>query len=143
VDDALVFRSKIDWWLLTILMGAVVVCFAVAVEARNAIPEYGLLTSGLIIGACILGGALPLWIVFSTKYAMSDETLEIECGPFRWTVRIKDIEKIEATRNPLSSPALSLDRLRIDYGQGRAVMISPENRHQFLHQLEGRRKKQS
>lgn len=140
MSDALIFRSKIDWWLLTLLMGAVVVCFAVGIEARNAIPQYGWVTSGLIIAACLLGGGLPLWVVLSTKYAMTDDALDIHCGPFRWTVRIVDIENIEATRNPLSSPALSLDRLRIAYGAGRSIMISPENKHQFLRHLESRRK---
>jgi hypothetical protein len=43
------------------------------------------------------------------------------------------------TRNPLSSPALSLDRLRIEYGQGRAIMISPADKGPFLRALEERR----
>ena len=143
MSDALVFRSKIDLWLLTLLTGSAAVCFAVGIEARNAIPETGLLVSGTIIGICIVAGALPLWIVFSTKYAMFEQTLEIDCGPFHWSVVIADIERIEPTRNPLTSPALSLDRLRIDYGRGRSIMVSPENRSQFLRSLEDRRKTRS
>jgi hypothetical protein len=46
---------------------------------------------------------------------------------------------VDSTRNPLSSPAMSLDRLRIEYGQGKAIMISPEPRAEFLRQLEHRR----
>jgi hypothetical protein len=43
-----------------------------------------------------------------------------------------------ATRSPLSSPALSLDRIRIDYGKGKSVMISPLNKADFLLELQSR-----
>jgi hypothetical protein len=46
-------------------------------------------------------------------------------------VPIDSIEKVEATRSPLSSPALSLDRLRINYGK-RRIMVSPSDRAGFL-----------
>jgi hypothetical protein len=41
------------------------------------------------------------------------------------------------TRNPPSSPALSLDRLRVQFGRGwgKAVMISPADRNGFLDDL--------
>lgn len=43
------------------------------------------------------------------------------------------------TSNPLASPALSLDRLKIEYGQGHWIMISPRDREGFLRELESRR----
>ena len=70
---------------------------------------------------------------------MSASELFVRCGPFSWTIPIREIESIESTSSALSSPALSLDRLRIRYGQ-RWVMISPEPRQAFLQQLEHRRK---
>jgi hypothetical protein len=48
---------------------------------------------------------------------------------------LKEIEKITLTHNPLSSPALTLDRLWITYrhgGKKRAVMISPLDKDGFL-----------
>jgi hypothetical protein len=39
---------------------------------------------------------------------------------------------VEETRNPLSSPALSLDRLKITYGNGKRIMISPADKIGFL-----------
>ena len=48
---------------------------------------------------------------------------------------LNEIEEITPTHNPLSSPALSLDRLWISYrraGKKRAVMISPEDKEGFL-----------
>jgi hypothetical protein len=62
---------------------------------------------------------------------VAGNTLRVACGPFRWKVPIDSIEKVEATRSPLSSPALSLDRLRINYGK-RRIMVSPSDRAGFL-----------
>jgi hypothetical protein len=39
----------------------------------------------------------------------------------------------------LTSPAFSLDRLRIEYGRGRWIMISPRDKDGFLRELEVRR----
>jgi len=62
--------------------------------------------------------------------------LLVRSGPFRWRVPIADIVRITPTTNALSSPALSLDRLRIEYGRGSAIMISPRDKDQFLRDLE-------
>lgn len=43
------------------------------------------------------------------------------------------------TRGPLSSPALSLDRLRIEYGKRGVVLISPREKEAFVRALEGHR----
>jgi hypothetical protein len=37
------------------------------------------------------------------------------------------VRAIGPTRNALSSPALSLDRLRIEYSHSLAVMVSPDD----------------
>lgn len=48
-----------------------------------------------------------------------------------------EISEVRPTHNPLSSPALSLDRLHVQYGPGflKAVMISPADREGFLEDL--------
>ena len=58
--------------------------------------------------------------------------LRIVAGPFRWKILLDEITSVEETRNPLSSPALSLDRLKICYGNGRHIMISPADTAGFL-----------
>ncbi|MDO9478112.1 MAG: PH domain-containing protein [Pseudohongiella sp.] len=63
----------------------------------------------------------------------------MKSGPFKWRVPIKQITSITPTSSPLSSPALSLDRLRIDYGRGESIMISPKNKEQFIQDLNVRR----
>ena len=45
---------------------------------------------------------------------------------------VADIIDVTETRNPLSSPALSLDRLRIRYGADKHIMVSPDDKTGFL-----------
>jgi len=77
--------------------------------------------------------ALLLWVTFGTYYVISDSVLRIYHGPFRWNIPLKTIEDIVVTRSIISSPALSMDRLRITYNSGRKVMISPVQQQEFLH----------
>jgi len=140
MDSPLVFRSKIDTFVLVAMMGAAVACGYGAYELIQSVPRMGVALSGVLIGLCGIGVALPLWLIFSTRYLLGDVNLDVRSGPFRWVVPIGEITGIERTRALLSSPALSLDRLRIRYGASREIMISPENRDAFIRQLEARRK---
>jgi membrane protein YdbS with pleckstrin-like domain len=82
---------------------------------------------------------LPIWLLATTEYTLSDKELLVVSGPFRWSVPIVDITKVEGTRNPLSSPAFSLDRLSIEYARGKSIMISPLQQERFLLSLQARR----
>ena len=87
----------------------------------------------------LLGIGLPCWLLTSTRYILESVRLTIHSGPFTWQVPVSDITKMYPTRNPLSSPALSLDRLCLEYGRGKSIMISPDNKEQFIQDLEQRR----
>lgn len=45
------------------------------------------------------------------------------------------IKNISETRNPISSPALSLDRLEIVYNRFDSVLISPADKIDFIAEL--------
>jgi hypothetical protein len=131
------FRSKIDAWLLIVLVAA----SAVAVLSAGALLA---VTGGggawlLAIAIVLLGAGLPLWVLLSTRYTLTASELRVASGPFAWRVPLADIKAVTPTRNPLSSPALSLDRLRIDYAQGRWLMVSPGEKEGFLRELHARR----
>src|SRR3546814_13731637 len=68
--------------------------------------------------------------VCSSDLVLGQGQLRVLSGPFKWSVPLAKITAITPTSSPLSSPALSLDRLRIDYGVGNSVMISPRNKEQ-------------
>jgi len=130
------YKSKIDWWLGAILV-LIVITSLIGFVASLFTGELGAIVA--MIPTLLLGAGLPVWLMTSTRYTLSGKMLLVKCGPFSWEIDVTDINSIKATRNPLSSPALSLDRLRIEYGLGRAVMISPQNKDQFLQDIKSRR----
>ena len=126
------FQSKVDRWLVLILAAsALLVLFGVGAAART-----GEMSLAAAAATVLVAAGIPVWIFTTTRYELSSSTLLIRSGPFRWSIPVADIKSITPTHNPLSSPALSLDRLRIEYGQGRAVMISPHDKSAFLRALE-------
>lgn len=131
-----VYPSKIDRWLGIVLLGAALACVIAFVFALRT---GGIMAILATLPALIIGAGLPVWLMTSTNYTLSDTTLLVKSGPFKWQVPIEQITSIKPTSNPLSSPALSLDRLRIDYGRDRSIMISPKDKRQFLQDLEARR----
>ncbi len=99
------------------------------------LPLNSLATWLTALSTFLLGAILPLWLLLDTHYLLDTNTLLIRSGPFRWAIPVADIKSIRPTNNPLSSPALSLDRLRIDYGKGKTIMISPRDKAAFLEEL--------
>lgn len=130
-----VYQSKVDGWLKAVLLLTALSC-AVAVLAPGlaGAPLLALAVSPMLL----VGIGLPLWLLNSTCYTLGEDKLEAKCGPFRWTVPLAEIRRLSETRNASASPALSLDRIRIDYGQGRWIMVSPRDRDAFLAELRSR-----
>lgn len=135
VSNATTYRSKTDRWLgaafvIAPICGALGMAVA-ASQLPSALPVI------LVLGFAIL--VLPVWTLARTAYVLDDRELLVASGPFKWRVPLKDITNIVPTRDPLSSPALSLDRLRIEYARGRTIMISPMDKDLFVSDLNGRR----
>jgi hypothetical protein len=123
------FKSKIDRWLLFLLI-AVMVFEIIVMSAAATQADSPLEATILILAALLIVGLIGSMLI-GTHYTVDGNTLRIACGPFRWKVPVDAIESVEPTRNPLSSPALSLDRLRIQYGK-RRILVSPADKAGFL-----------
>lgn len=122
------FKSKIDTWLLAILIISISIPVVVLVQTASQANELSL---GLMFMILVFIVALPVWLFVSTKYVVKDETLLIRSGPFKWNIPIKEITGVTETRNPISSPALSLDRLALNYGKQKSVLVSPKEKSKF------------
>jgi hypothetical protein len=127
-----VFKSKVDGWLAAVAIGPGLVVLPVLVLVMRSVGE--LTTTSLVVLASValLAIGLPLWIFQSTRYTITDGTLEVRCGPLRESVALTAIEQIATSRSPRSAPALSLDRIAITFHGGRTVLVSPEDRRGFL-----------
>jgi membrane protein YdbS with pleckstrin-like domain len=128
-----VHKSKADAWLVAVLAVAIVASLfgAAVVLAEGSATSLAL--AAFIAG---VGAGLPIWLLLTTRYTLHGDQLIVQSGPFRWRVPVAEITGITPTSNPLSSPALSLDRLRIDYRRGASLMISPRDKDKFLSDLE-------
>lgn len=80
-------------------------------------------------------GLFLLWIWFKTGYTIEEGLVTIQVGPFKKKIRIEEIESIRETKNPFSSPALSSDKLEINYARFETVAISPKDKTEFVRQL--------
>ena len=87
----------------------------------------------VLISLLVFG--LLMWIWFGTNYRIKEETIKIKNGPFKWTVKIQDIEKISKRRSLLATPALSVDRLVLHYGKYGEMSISPKAESEFIELL--------
>jgi hypothetical protein len=118
----MIFESKKDLWIGLFIWVAMIWAFISV-----------LFTPGLMIKiVMVLALIFTSWIWFGTNYEILDGTLKVQCGPFKSIIPIKDIKSIKKTNNPLSSAALSLDRLDIRYGRSGMILISPKDRDGFI-----------
>lgn len=123
------FKSRIDLWIGLVVAAAVVtdVVFIFVFGLRAG--EMGMNGALFVLLALFI---LLLWLTLRTYYAVNQDTLRVVCGPFRWRIPLDEITAVTPSRSWWSSPALSLDRLRIDYGDGRRVLVSPAEKQEFL-----------
>jgi hypothetical protein len=121
------YKSKIGMGLLipiVIVLGTVLL-----VMVYNDLNWFELLILLPVIGFVV-------HMFMTTYYVIIGNRLKIKCGfLYSLDIDISTIKKITPTKNPLSSPALSLDRLEITYGKFDSVLISPKDKKDFIAQL--------
>ena len=132
-DSGEVYKSKKDWWIVALVVFAMVMMIATGFNLllTDGAPD-GSYAVGLL---SLLAAGFCAWVLFGTRYVLDREELRVYCGPMRIRVKLAEIERAYPTHNPLSSPALSLDRIMIKSGKWRGVMISPEDKDAFLRRL--------
>ena len=124
-----VFRSRIS----VLLVG-----FILAIFIPSTIP---MIKHMIISGLLIMGGTF-LIIVFlfgGMRYIISGDTLYLKIWNIpSGSVRISSIISIKRSYNPLSSPASSLKRLRLDLRRREKypfMLISPVREAEFIEEL--------
>jgi hypothetical protein len=124
------FQSKIDLWLVILIFGALAFSFGsalVPVLKGEASMNQALVT---VLLAAFFSG-LFIWLMKTTYYVLDDKELIIRSGPIRKKILYYEIKSARKSRNPISSPALSLKRIEILHVFGMAL-ISPKDRDKFL-----------
>ena len=131
-----VFKSKIDKWMLIFIVLSMFSCMlgsSVMLKIGGAV-NYAIAAFILIVGA-----GIPLWILVSTRYIVDNINLKIISGPFSWVIPITSIKFVQESHSSAFSPALSSDRLEIEYGEDKVMMISPTDKIKFMQKLDNER----
>ena len=88
---------------------------------------------GLIIIIALVAFLVHLFL--TTNYTISGNNLIIKCGfLYKSIIKIDNIKKLKETNNMLSSPATSLDRIAIYYGNT-FILVSPKDKIEFIDNL--------
>jgi ATP/ADP translocase len=101
------FPSKKDWWLGLFL--GLVVLLPLAMQL--------IYFQWIVVAVMLPVVGFLSWIWFGTCYRIDDQQLVVRSGPFVYRVPLESISSVKPTRNPFSSPALSLDRLAVRYNR--------------------------
>lgn len=123
------FISKKDAYYSCVIWGAVAVGLASIVESSLSTLNVPSLIILILVPILIVW---LIWIWFTTGYRVENNTLIIEAGPFKQTIDIQEVRKIMRERSILSSGALSVDRLQIQYGKYKYFGISPKKECEFI-----------
>ncbi|WP_354669032.1 PH domain-containing protein [Acinetobacter sp. XS-4] len=133
--NTLIFNSKIDLWLIILLLtiNLFFIFKTYYLEKNKSIKNnFKLLIITLLIWH-------PL---FTTHYKIDKNILLVRSSIFSWRIPINNIKSIKETNTLASSPALSLDRITIIYEnkkQIKNIVISPTNKQEFIRYLNSKR----
>lgn len=120
------FPSKKDVWLFLLLWGTILVCTVSIFTTKDLLATFILLPIDILL----------IWFWFTTGYCIKEEQLIVTFGPFKSKIDIKEIRKMRRTKNPLSAPALSMDRIEISYGKFFDIaLVSPKDKRVFVAKL--------
>ncbi|MBL4676880.1 MAG: PH domain-containing protein [Mucilaginibacter sp.] len=127
IADGQIYQSK-KGWVIYIPFFITAAVMVLSVSTGKYLPS-------IICSCVVLGLTLPM--LLNTKYTIgTDNILNVRCGFLvNINIDITTITRIEHTRNPLSAPALSLDRIEVFYNKFDSVMISPLDTDNFIADL--------
>jgi membrane protein YdbS with pleckstrin-like domain len=129
------FRSKIDAWLVAIVAVAALLPLAVGVALALLGQTKGVL---LLSGWGAVMGLMIYVLSWPLRYTLRADHLHIQSGQLAWTIPYAAIRGAVPSRNPLSAPAWSLRRVRIDQADGSFILVSPADRESFIADLTSR-----
>ena len=144
-DTNIVFYSKIDAWLVVVIALASVLtigtCGTLCMEAQNSSSSESMLFAILFLSFEIALFLLIADAFIRCRYIFKEDHLYIQSGIFvRVKIPYKNIKSFCESKNLLSAPACSLDRIKIVYENEKNkkeyfTLVSPRNKRTFMKKL--------
>ena len=124
------FKSKVEW-IIMIPLAIILTTAEIYMILHKVWP------------AAVLVALVSFFLIYLyrvTRYELTgDNKLRIRIGfLYSKEIAVQTIRKIKPIRNILASPALSRDRLEIFFNRYESVMISPNQKSDFINQLKQR-----
>ena len=125
-----IYTSKISLGILIFIILVFVISGIVIIDL-NVKNNFG-------VAVYVLTILFIAYLFVTTNYTIyNQQTLIVKSGfLMNKKIDINSITKISKTNNPISSPALSLDRIEIFYNKYDSVIISPKNEQEFIQDLQ-------
>jgi len=93
-------------------------------------------SSWLGLTIIIITAVFILHLFLTTDYTITEDELKIKSGfVYKKTIKIVEIKRITETRDIMSSPANSIDRLEITFNNFDRVLVSPKEKTEFIRLL--------
>ena len=128
----MIHKTKIDRWIAAVLIGIPGIMLLLSIIVFISADA----TAGFIsLFSLIFVLVIYLLLVYPVYYETTVDFLIIRFGVIRYKINYSDINSVKPSRSLLSSPALSLDRLKIDHGKAMPTLISPVDKKIFLEDL--------
>lgn len=119
------FRAGRDVWIGGVLWGSIaLMVWSVTRMIKDGDPVGTIIVSGLIL--------LLLSIWFRTSYEIREGRLFITSGPYYKSIPIDRITSVRKTKNPFTSPSLTIWKLEIQFGTHGVVSVGPEDRDELI-----------
>ncbi len=122
------FSSKVDWWLAVIMASVPLISAGTVVIGLVAGDNGAAVSAGVTLTLVV---ALYVGVAWPVAYEVGERELIVQFGLVRSRIPLDRITRVSPSRNPLASPALSLDRIRVDRRSGGFVLVSPADRAGF------------
>ena len=125
------FATKVDNWLLAVLVTAGIVSVGSILLSASTDPNAAIVSLVMVV----LAFGVVIALAFPTHYTIGASELIIRSGILRYRIPLDGIQRVYPTRNPLAAPAWSLNRLGIVYTRPRGrgfALVSPQQRREFM-----------
>ncbi|MGB3766474.1 MAG: PH domain-containing protein [Phormidesmis sp.] len=123
------FKSAVDSWLYILAVSLPLIVLRALTPTLAEAQVSTILYSVLAIAPLVL---IPAWLLVSTYYRVDSAIMRVQAGPFSWSIPLDQIRNVTAKRSLSAAPSLSANRLKIDYGRQRSILVSPKNRAAFI-----------
>ena len=136
----MVYRSKVDAWFYFIVIGMCILMGNSLIQVCLTKSVGAIIFTAIIILSVI---TLLLGILFRTYYVFEEDGIRIRCFIFcNVVIPYESIISVKPTYNPVSSSALSLDRLEVKFMRPNhrpdIALISPIHRDDFIKEVQQR-----